>query len=274
MSSNRSRIETPEEEECRPGPAGQDEAARGGNVVAQRAQDVERITALEMVHVVEEQRQRLYAFSEPRDQAGKPQRYYARCAEFQPGEDVLIGRRGTPEGVGEVVQEHHGVVVALLEREPGERPPLLSGELPEQRRLAIARGRLDEDHASPGGGAESLQQPGSRHRVERSPRRPEPADERRGERVRRPTGRDGHPPMLRRCLATAAARWSARRHASPITGEDRTVAVGCPVQAHAVTLPRCPSRTTPPPFPARLQSRASRRKPSASCGSLARPSSS
>jgi hypothetical protein len=73
-------------------------------------------------------------------------------------------------GGGDVAPEPHGIVVALVQRQPGDGSPVNPHPLGEQRRLAEPRRRADQHELAPGRGPQPLQQPGAAHSTSPQPR--------------------------------------------------------------------------------------------------------
>ena len=67
----------------------------------------------------------------------------------------------------EVGEEHHRVAVAVVGRQPRDRPGALRGPLDEEARLAVAGRRHDRDHGAVPAGPEQAQEPraAQRHRL-------------------------------------------------------------------------------------------------------------
>ncbi len=114
---------------------------------------------LQLVHVVEDEHERLLARRERRAEAGET------LAPERVARDRLedARRHGTVgvERLRHVGQEEHRVVVAPVQREPGERPSVGRRPLAESGGLAVSRRGDDADDAAGSGPREALHQAGS-----------------------------------------------------------------------------------------------------------------
>ena len=81
--------------------------------------------------------------TEPRD-GGRPQ---CGSSPRHPTEHAPVDGLDRVQRRRDVAQEHNGVVVRIVERDPGERPCVLGRPLGEQRGLAVPGGRRDADVA-------------------------------------------------------------------------------------------------------------------------------
>lgn len=121
------------------------------------------------VDVVEHEHERAGAVAQPGHERGeragqrggaelgkRPLRCAVRC-------------RAARERVREFVQQDARVVVALLEREPGDGPLVAVGRLGEQGGLPVAGGRLDEDDGRLGC-PDALEEPRPGHGLVTAPR--------------------------------------------------------------------------------------------------------
>ena len=61
-------------------------------------------------------------------------------------EDLLADRLDVIQKRGDRAEQQRGVVVALVERQPRRRPAVFVGPVREDRRLAVARGRNQQEH--------------------------------------------------------------------------------------------------------------------------------
>ena len=120
-----------------------------------------------MVDVVEHQGRGLGVLPQPGDQSRQRDGNGARWGHREPGGEVLGVTRGVAERVREVTEEHERVVVVAGEPQPGDRPAALRGVLPEQRRLAVPGGRMDEEHGAVDPGGQPLEQARARDRLGR-----------------------------------------------------------------------------------------------------------
>ena len=123
-------------------PARDRDLRAGGNVLDQRREHVETGRTGDGVQVVEHQHQRALERTEcapdPRNAVRPVRATWTRQRVEHLGRDRLDAvNRGR-----EVSQEHHGVVVSSVERDPRERTRIGLGPIRKQRRLAVA-GRRD-----------------------------------------------------------------------------------------------------------------------------------
>ena len=145
----------------RVGPAGQDQPQLVGQPVQQQPQAVVDRRGLDPVVVVQDQGELAGLAGQGVDQDGDHglERRRPGAAPEQ-GRHPLAGPGlGLVKGGGHVPPEAGGVVVALVERQPGHRPPAAPGPFAEQGRLAEPGRGAYQGQLPAGPVAEQLQQP-------------------------------------------------------------------------------------------------------------------
>ncbi len=111
--------------------AGKDERRSVGHVLREHGEQRERPARAEDVDVVQHERDRPFG----REQCGSEPRGGGASAGAR-----QAAERKRRECPGNVALECGRIVVRVVERQPGDRPPVARRPLPEQRRLAVARG--------------------------------------------------------------------------------------------------------------------------------------
>ena len=125
------------------GPPGEHELRALRHVEEQCGEGIQAFVVLELVDVVEHEHERLWPSGQRGDQAGetlRPQRVAGARERLEHGG---VERRAGVQRLGDVGQKDDGIVVAVVERDPGERATVVCGPLPENRRLAVT-GRCDD----------------------------------------------------------------------------------------------------------------------------------
>ena len=126
------------------GPPGENECRPGGNVLGNDCQHLVRVASVHDVQVVDHEHTLLCGCDQPfqlRDQR-RPDRRFGRGQRV---EETPADRHDGRQRCDEVAQEHNGIAVAPVERDPGKCAVVTRGPLREQRRLAVAAGRDDRD---------------------------------------------------------------------------------------------------------------------------------
>ena len=122
----------------------------------QRDQRIQALVVLELVHVVQNEHERLAARGQRRAETGEAARPERVAGS---GERLEHGRLDRPFGVqrlGDVRQQDDGVIVAMVQRDPGERAIVGCRPLAEGSRLAVTGRRDDTDEAAVGRAREAL----------------------------------------------------------------------------------------------------------------------
>ena len=149
-------------------PAGEHELRPAVQVARERNEHVGRIRLGEAIDIVEDQdkRGRLRRESGAEARHGhRPDRGTGRGQGFG---HIRPERGGPAEREGDVGEEDRRIVVALVDRQPGEGPRIALGPLREERRLPVSGRRHDRDdrhlaaRREPGDEGVSSQQAGAR----------------------------------------------------------------------------------------------------------------
>ena len=144
------------EPHLRPAPTGEHELRARRHMGQKRRQDVEAVGLLELVHVVQDEHDRVPRGRERRAEAG--QRALPREAGGRL-ECLEHGRFDTSPGaecLRHIGEEEHGVVVPVIERDPGKGAPVLRRPLAENRGLAVPGRCHDADEAAIARSRESM----------------------------------------------------------------------------------------------------------------------
>ena len=100
---------------------------------------------LELVHVVEDEHERLGPGRQRRDETRQPTRPQRVAGAPERLEHRGLERRVGVQRLGDVRQKDDGIVVAVVERDPGEFATVVCRPLPEERRFAVTRRCDDAD---------------------------------------------------------------------------------------------------------------------------------
>ncbi len=135
------------ERERRLAATGQHEQRPARDVQRKCVHGVERLGIRERVDVVEDEDRRDTQRRDRRPEArdrGRPERVSSRR---NPTEHAPVERLDGVQRRRDIAEEHDGVVVGLVEGDPGERPGVFGSPLREERRLAVPRGCDHADEA-------------------------------------------------------------------------------------------------------------------------------
>ena len=127
---------------------GEDQLRPSRHVEEQRGKGVQAIVVLELVHVVEDEHERLGPSRQRRDEAREPARPQRVAGAAERLEHGGVDRRVGVQRLGDVRQKDDGIVVAVVERDPGEFATVVCRPLPEDRRLAVTGGCDDADDST------------------------------------------------------------------------------------------------------------------------------
>ena len=130
------------------GPPAEHELRASRHVEEQCGKGVEALGVLELVHVVEDQHERFGSSSQRRDEARDPTRPQRVAGPTEPLEHRAVDRRAGVQRLRDVRQEDDGIVVAVVERDPGELATVACRPLREDDRLAVAGGCDDADDST------------------------------------------------------------------------------------------------------------------------------
>ena len=131
------------------------------HVEEQRGEGVQALVVLELVHVVQDEHERLGPSGQRRDEAREPTRPQRVAGTRERLEHGGVDRRAGVQRLGDVRQEDDGIVVAVVERDPGEFATVACRPLPEDRRLAVTRGCDDADDSTAALPGEAADEPGA-----------------------------------------------------------------------------------------------------------------
>ena len=118
------------------------------HVEEQCGEGIQAFVVLELVDVVEHEHERLWPSGQRGDQAGETLRPQRVAGARECLEHGGVERRAGVQRLGDVGQKDDGIVVAVVERDPGELATVVCGPLPENRRLAVTRGCHDADDST------------------------------------------------------------------------------------------------------------------------------
>ena len=142
-------------------PAGEHELRPIRKMLRDRLERIDAVAVSQLVDVVEHEHHRLPDRSQGGAEARKahgPQRIGARCCST---EDARVHRPDPVRCGGQIRQKGGRVVVAVVQRDPGEGPRVVRRPLREERRLAVAGRRRDADHPRARRGAEAADECGA-----------------------------------------------------------------------------------------------------------------
>ena len=129
-------------------PARDDDRRAFGDVLGQQRHDLERVGRREHVRVLDDEDAPVRGRERGRDARddGAPERRLRRRERL---ERPAVDRRQPVDGGGQVLQQHDRIVVAPVERDPGELPVVARCPLRQQRRLPVTA-RCDDGHGARG----------------------------------------------------------------------------------------------------------------------------
>ena len=136
--------------------------AAGGEVADEGGEDLKRRRRGERLRVVERDHERTAVPEHP----AEPGQHHGREAcgvSAHRREDARLDGFEPLQRDQQVGEEDLGVVVPLVERQPGERPFVLTLPLPEEGRLAVAGRCREEDHGGVGGLPQPIDQLAPNH---------------------------------------------------------------------------------------------------------------
>jgi hypothetical protein len=154
----------PRQRERRVGAAGHHQPQRGRQVLQQEAERLVDRLGLDQVVVVQHQHDRLGRTGQLVDHHGRDRLARTGLRALQEPGGLLGNPRGDRvQRGGDVAPEPHRVVVSLVQRQPGHRPPAASGPVGQQGRLAEPGRGADQDQLAARPLVQTLQQPRARH---------------------------------------------------------------------------------------------------------------
>ena len=125
--------------------AGEHELGAAVQVARERNEHVGRVGLGQTIHIVEDQDERGRLSGESRSKARHGDRPDRRAGSGQGLGDIGPERGGPAEREGDVREEDGRIVVALVDRQPGEGPRVALRPLREERRLPVSGRRHDRD---------------------------------------------------------------------------------------------------------------------------------
>src|SRR5215207_605117 len=127
----------------------------------QYGKGVQAILVLELVHVVEDEHNRLAPRSQRRAELRETTRPQRAACGRERLEHGGLDRPVDVQRLGYVRQEDDGIVVAVVERDPGKLATAACRPLAEGCRLAVSRWRYDADEAMGMRAGEAVEEPGA-----------------------------------------------------------------------------------------------------------------
>ena len=149
--------------EIRRDTAGECDHRPGRNVLQERCQRRDRV-ARERICAVQHQDEGRLAAAQRIGEAGQGLRPDGSVLERERLERPRVDRLDAVERRRHVPQKRNGLVVLLVDRDPGERAGVAGGPLREQRRLPVAGRRHDQHERKGAGSAKPVHERGARHR--------------------------------------------------------------------------------------------------------------